>query len=95
MEIIVGGKKTIALNGEGGRCLVFADRVKLSDIPDLGVLKFRLFLGDFQRVRSCCCYGHHSTTLESLLSCIVGRNFSYQFVYNFLESGLNISYQVV
>ena len=95
-EIIVGGKKTIALNRErGGRCLVFADRVKLSDIPDLGVLKFRLFLGDFQRVRSCCCYGHHSTTLESLLSCIVGRNFSYQFVYNFLESGLNISSQVV
>ena len=80
-EIIVGGKKTIALNRErGGRCLVFADRVKLSDIPDLGVLKFRLFLGDFQRVRSCCCYGHHSTTLESLLSCIVGRNFSYLFV---------------
>ena len=78
-EIIVGGKKTIALNrGVGGRCLVFADRVKLSDIPDLGVLKFRLFLRDFQRVRSCCCYGHHSTTLESLLSRIVGRNFSYQ-----------------
>ena len=95
-EIIVGGKKTIALNrGVGGRCLVFADRVKLSDIPDLGVLKFRLFLRDFQRVRSCCCYGHHSTTLESLLSCIVGRNFSHQFVYNFLEIGLNISSQDV
>ena len=47
--------------GGGGGGVTVPDWLKLSDISDLGVFKFRLFLCDFQRVARRRCYGHHST----------------------------------